>query len=456
MERQHYIWSAGRDTLQISLSAVVIARLRAEAATQMEVGGLLLGRRDSDQRICIQDFELVSSEHRRGIPFTLSGNDKRRFGQRIRARRRELQILGSFRTHLRQGLYMDQYDFELMSEYLAGPSDVMLLVRPADWQAGFFIWDEGDIFRQKSFKEFPFDPAVLPLVDEEPELIPVPTPNRRLPTLMRASLIAGTAGMAAVLAFYTHGAREHRYPRVVHASVSAPRKPSQFDAAPNIRPVYPPIDTDVASNPDDPYELHVKLPNPDASKPKPVRTRRDTAGGPLQPPAPKQPPVAVQPAPLPAPAIQTAGNTTPPAVAAILARPVLKPLRPTLISEVSLEPAQPGVLRRGLHHVPVLNLFGKHTYKSGDDFSPASPVREVKPQLSQDTTQLAAVDVKIWINDKGDVTKTELITDHVPPEVADVASTAANKWKFKPARLSDRPVSSEVVMHFRFVPKQNY
>jgi outer membrane biosynthesis protein TonB len=103
-----------------------------------------------------------------------------------------------------------------------------------------------------------------------------------------------------------------------------------------------------------------------------------------------------------------------------------------------------------------LNFFGKRSYKSGDEFSPASPLREVKPQLSDENPPRAAVDVRVWIDDKGDVTKSELITEHVQPDIADIASNAANKWKFKPARLSDRPVSSELVMHFRFVPKQNY
>jgi TonB family protein len=135
-------------------------------------------------------------------------------------------------------------------------------------------------------------------------------------------------------------------------------------------------------------------------------------------------------------------------------------VRPTFISEVSLEPSQPGILRRGIHHVPVLNLFGRHNYKSGSDFAPARPVREVRPRLPEDAQQEGPqhpdVDIKVWIDDTGQVTKAELLSDHVDPEIADVASNAACKWTFEPARLSDRPVSSEMVMHFRFVPKQSY
>jgi TonB family protein len=103
----------------------------------------------------------------------------------------------------------------------------------------------------------------------------------------------------------------------------------------------------------------------------------------------------------------------------------------------------------------VLNLLERHNYKSGSSFAPARPVREVKPKLP-DAPEHPIVDVKVWIDETGQVTKTELLSDHVDPDVAEVASNAAGKWTFQPAKLSDRPVSSEMVMHFRFVPKQNY
>ncbi len=153
--------------------------------------------------------------------------------------------------------------------------------------------------------------------------------------------------------------------------------------------------------------------------------------------------------------MQTASIPPAPAVAAILARPALTPVHPTLVSEVSLEPAEPGVIRRGLHHVPLLNHLGKHTYKSGEQFSPARPVHEFKPLITNQAVE-AEVDVRIWIDETGQVTKSELLSGNAQPEIAHIASTAANKWTFQPARIADHPVSSEVVMHFRFVPKQTY
>jgi hypothetical protein len=136
---------------------------------------------------------------------------------------------------------------------------------------------------------------------------------------------------------------------------------------------------------------------------------------------------------------------------------MLRPVKPTFVSQVSLEPAQPGALRRGLNHVPGLSLLQRHSFKAGNNFSPAKPLREVKPRLPEELEPDAAsptnVDVKVWIDDTGQVTRTELLSDGIEPEIGEIASNAAYKWNFEPARVSDRPVSSEMVMHFHFVPK---
>ncbi len=470
MQRQYYLWTAGGSTVSVSLGADVIIRLRdaiAAAREQEELGGILLGRCDSGETISIESYEIVSSEHRRGMTFSLSGSDKRRLWQRLRASHHGLQPVGSFRTHLRQGLYMDQYDFDLMQEYFRASTDVMLLVRPDDGQAGFFVWEEGDISRQKSYRQFPFDPQALPLTapvanDAQPADVPQPADivvarskvsQRRTPTLVKVGFVAATAGLAAVLAFYTH---EHRPPIAPHPSVLVANNTQQ----PQLSPVDPPVDPDTpnpissaSEHSGNELELHVKIP----ARPSPFDSEKlgrdiGLTSPKLHPHSlaqPATPPVPVQP-------VQTASITPPPAVA----QTVLRPVRPTFVSEVSLEPSQPGVLRRGIHHVPVLKLFDRHDYKSGTGFAPARPVREVKPRLPEDVQQEGPqhpdVAVKVWINDEGQVTKAELLSDHVDPEIADVASNAAYKWAFEPARLSDRPVSSEMVMHFRFVPKQSY
>ena len=137
---------------------------------------------------------------------------------------------------------------------------------------------------------------------------------------------------------------------------------------------------------------------------------------------------------------------------------MLQPLRPTLVSDgLAGTCRNPAFSAAGFNHVPVLNLFERHNYKSGEQFlsGPAGPRGQTQASRRIAQTQHPNVDVKVWIDDTGQVTKAELLSDDVEPDVADIASNAAYKWTFEPARLSDRPVSSEMVMHFHFAPKQN-
>lgn len=478
MERQYYLWTAGGSTVSVAFAADVMTRLREAACTgeTAEIGGFLLGRRESDDRITIDDFELFPSEHRRGMTFTLSQSDRKRLGQRLRASHNGLQAVGSFRTHLRQGLYMDQYDFDLMSAQFAAPSDVMLLIRPHDWQAGLFAWEEGDIHRQKSYREFCFDPAVLPMtvLATEPLIgfdAPPPPQEPRpsvvhntppapaaplLPTLGKVGLVTATLGLAGVLAFYAH---EHYAPTSVLAKseIVQPQPAYHQSVTPPDVDVHAPVDPDLRHGDADLSEMHVKMP-PLSSRPSPFApARREKQTEPSAIPRQAQPGTentAQLPTPPAPPPIQSAVNLPPPMVAPL----ILTPPRLPLVSVVSVEPAEPGLLSRGINHVPVLNLLQRHNYKAGDKFSPARPVRRVKPRLPTELEHGEAppspVDVKVWIDKSGQVTKAELLSDNSDPEVSDIAANAALKWTFEPARLSDRPVSSEMVMHFRFAPQQ--
>ena len=94
------------------------------------------------------------------------------------------------------------------------------------------------------------------------------------------------------------------------------------------------------------------------------------------------------------------------------------------------------------------STFWKSTITNSVQFAPARPLREVRPRLL-DSTRHPNVDVKVWIDDTGQVTGAELLSDDVEPEVADVASNMPlTSGALQPARLSGRPVSSEMVMHF--------
>jgi TonB family protein len=459
MERQYYQWTAGASTVSVAFSPDVITRLRQAAETpDTEIGGILLGRKISDDQIAIEDFEILPSEHRRGATFTLSQADRKRLSNRLSASHNGLQNMGSFRTHIRQGLYMDQYDFDVMSSHFAAETDIMLLVRPADWQAGVFIWEEGDIQRQKSYKEFPFDSAQLPLSPlaiEAPQ--PVRAPARRfepslgflrrfIPMITNVALVAATLGLAGVSTYYV---RLH-HPATVQAGVA----PIQLNrtSVPPAAYVGAPVDPDVSGPKLDPTEMHVKLPDarPSPFVTVPLRPQADAPIHPKQKTLTQQSYRDVQAPVNPdaPPPIQSAAN-----LPSVIPPVRLTPQSPQLISVVSLEPAEPGILSRGINRVPVLNLLQRNKFKAGDKFAAAKPVRQVKPRLPMDLEEAGPVDVKVWIDRSGQVTKAELLNGDGQPEVGEIASNAALKWTFEPARLSDRPVSSEMVMHFRFRPK---
>jgi hypothetical protein len=471
MEREFYLWSAGGATVSAAITPDLINRLRQAAVSEdgTEVGGILLGRHQSEDHIIIEDFEILPSEHRRGPTFTLSQADRKKLVRRLDDSHRGLLIVGCFRTHMRQGLYMDQYDQDVMSAHFAAPTDVMLLIRPRDWQAGLFVWEEGDIHRQKSYREFPFDVARLAitplLLPEEPRsakarwitanaaVLRIAALRPYLPTLAKVGAVAGTFALVGVLAFYAHAhSNSSRPPANAFAKIEPP-----LAQAPAATAVNPPFDPDLNLS-GDPDEMHVKISQPQ-TKPSPFASSQHPASEDSQRTSP--PPVKTfvppPPAQLPTPPnVETATNI-PPSVLDVVK---LKPTPTQVISIVSLEPAEPGVISRSINHVPVLNLLQRHRYKAGDKFLPASPIRQVKPRLPADLQREAEyknpVDVKVWIDDNGLVTKALVLSDSSGPEIADFAAHTALKWTFTPARLSDRPVSSEMVMHFRFEPRQDY
>jgi len=135
----------------------------------LEVGGLLLGWVDKsgELSVIVQDFEPFEAEHARGPSYSLSETDCGRFEQRLEHWRSDpagLSVVGYYRSHTRPGLYLDQDDFRIIREYFSDPGQVCLLIRPSltgAGTAGFFFWEDGDIHRESSYLEFPFESARL-------------------------------------------------------------------------------------------------------------------------------------------------------------------------------------------------------------------------------------------------------------------------------------------------------
>jgi protein TonB len=103
--------------------------------------------------------------------------------------------------------------------------------------------------------------------------------------------------------------------------------------------------------------------------------------------------------------------------------------------------------------VPLLRRLNGH-----DNVAPAVPVYQAQPSLKlpnqQQVTEPVLVDVKVDVAESGKVKFAEITEYGDPPNfsLANAALAAARQWTFTPARAEDLPVSSQVVLHFRFNP----
>jgi hypothetical protein len=190
----YYVWEVPGAPVRISINLDVVDRLNKSAVEAfksvpkrgVEVGGLLLGRiEDGDvPLVCIESFRAVACEHRRGPSYSLSAKDKEHLGHLLsKYPNRDQHVVGFFRSHTRLGLYLDEDDFSVVSQYFAGPEDVVLLVQPSasgPTVGGFFFWQEGDMDRRASKLQFPFDRERLEIGDHS---VRPPQPVQQAPAV---------------------------------------------------------------------------------------------------------------------------------------------------------------------------------------------------------------------------------------------------------------------------------
>jgi outer membrane biosynthesis protein TonB len=60
------------------------------------------------------------------------------------------------------------------------------------------------------------------------------------------------------------------------------------------------------------------------------------------------------------------------------------------------------------------------------------------------------VDLKVTVEKDGSISTTELISNQDNPRLVALAAEAASRWRFEPAKLREKPIPSEVILHFRF------
>jgi TonB family protein len=459
-----YVWEDPGDSIMIQVSLDLVERLGAEVQRGLgagprgnEIGGLLLGRALPGYRraVLIEDFEPMPCEHLRGASYTLSPKDRRLLGTRL-GRRAPRQVVGYFRSHTRPGMYLDQDDFAVFGHYFSDASQVFLLVRPSTEgpaMGGFFFWEDGDVNRRATYRQFPFDCARLmtgtypiageqPVVAQAPRPGPVPVPvlvpkteaqaRRRLPSLpwLVVPVIAVLFLIAGLF---------------VSENQTPARESAVVKSSPPVEPLLPePVPHQAAVAP----QAAVIQPPP-VAEPEPVATPKlvvpkSKSAKKVLPKLTAPPPVRVARAPVreiePPPALTAPIDRVEPKLDAVL--PAHVSAAPPPEAEVSYDPPHPGVFRRALHKI-------EGTEGESGVFVPPSPTRKVAPVKPADAGfQTRLVDVKVLIDESGNVTRAQILTKG--SDLAAAALAAARQWQFTPARKHDKPVASEMVLHFRF------
>jgi TonB family protein len=103
--------------------------------------------------------------------------------------------------------------------------------------------------------------------------------------------------------------------------------------------------------------------------------------------------------------------------------------------------------------IPLLRRIGHK-----DKATAPVPLYQAQPSLripdTQNLLQPASVAVKVYVAESGAVKRAEVVVYGDPPNwnLANASLAAARKWTFQPARIEQMPVSSEVILHFRFNP----
>jgi hypothetical protein len=465
-----YIWEDPGDSIMIQVSLDLIERLGAAVQQGMgagqrgnEIGGILLGRTlpGFGRAVVIEDFELTPCEHLRGASYTLSPKDRRLLGARL-GRRAPRQVVGYFRSHTRPGMYLDQDDFAVFSQYFSEPWQVFLLVRPATEgpaTGGFFFWEDGDVNRTSTYRKFPFDAEQLlagnypisgerpatalaphpnPLAHPVPVLVPKPVARvarapRRLPSL--PWIVVPVIAVLFLIAGLFVSENQEPVQEAAATKSSPPVEPLLPEPAPQAATTPPTAAPQTAETPSVAVSTPALAAEPKpmaAPKPKPTKNRLPKVALP--------PPVTVARTPAreiePPPALAAPIERLEPKLAAVL--PSRPSAAPPLEAEVTYEAPHAGVFRRALHK------FEGADAEAGA-FVPPSPIRKIVPARVADARP---VDVKVFIDEAGEVTRAQMLTKGGDPSGA--ALSAARQWRFTPARKHDKPVASEMVLHFRF------
>ena len=173
----YYLWEEPERSIRIYSNLATVDRLQLEvlrgidgsSSDEAEVGGILLGRTELDGEraiTLIEDFVPVPCSYRSGLLYRLSEKDAAKFETvlaRCSSDPRGLSVVGYYRSHNRDNLYLSSDDLNLIQRYFSEPDKVFLLVKTLPSRActaGFFFWENGQIQTEFTYLEVPLGPVL--------------------------------------------------------------------------------------------------------------------------------------------------------------------------------------------------------------------------------------------------------------------------------------------------------
>lgn len=170
----YYRWVEPESNITVCLEFRALDRLQLavlrgidSSYERNEVGGILLGRKELDEDrilIFVDEFEPVPSEHRNGPFYALTAEDALRFDAALAecSARQPVSVVGFYRSHNRDGLFLSKDDLRLIQRHFCGPDNLFLLIKTLPSRActaGFFFWKDGRVQSEYTDSEAPLIPV---------------------------------------------------------------------------------------------------------------------------------------------------------------------------------------------------------------------------------------------------------------------------------------------------------
>jgi hypothetical protein len=137
LQKEH-AWRCGDPSLDVRCHGRVASEMAAAAFENsrrvgrggLEIGGVLLGRRNGNVRL-ITEWLPIPCEHSRGPACLLSERDERALRAALdNALAEGLEVIGLFVSHCRSSLAVTDADVELLNRFFPDPAQVLLLLKP--------------------------------------------------------------------------------------------------------------------------------------------------------------------------------------------------------------------------------------------------------------------------------------------------------------------------------------